>query len=81
MHLQYFKEKIIVCLSIVNKKIAEADELIDYKDGYSGVSISPDEQGFLSKDAYPLSYIKYIKKEEWYISIAKEFPEVSKYKK
>lgn len=65
----------------MSRKISDSDECIDKKDGYNGVLISPDEMGFLSKETFPISYIKYIKKEDWYIALAKEFPEVKNTKK
>jgi hypothetical protein len=72
---KFFKEKIIMCLHIINRRADNADDLIENgAHAYKGFSISPEEMNFLGKDSYPLTYIKYIRKEEWYLNILRHFP-------
>ena len=61
------KEKLIVCLAIVKRKSTKIDDVIETcKDTYKTFMLTNEELNFLAKDAYPQSYIKYIKNEDWY---------------
>jgi hypothetical protein len=43
------------------------DDVIESgKDQFKTFMLTNEELSFLAKDAYPLSYIKYIKNEDWY---------------
>jgi hypothetical protein len=57
----FFKEKIIVCLSIIKRRIEDVDEFIENgKNSFQNYSISNEEINFLGKENYPVAFIKYI---------------------
>lgn len=70
-----------MCFSILKRKLIDIDEILQQKNGqYSGYSLSTEEINFLFKDAYPKTYIAYIKKDEWFLKIQAEFPQFRKTK-
>jgi hypothetical protein len=65
-----------VCLSIIKRKSQNIDEVIENgKDTFKTFIITNEELSFLAKEAYPESYIKYIKNEDWYTKEVKAIPE------
>ena len=60
-------EKLLVCVAIVMRSIADKDDIIyNAKEGFKGICISNEEINFLSKDTYPPSFVKYVQKEDWF---------------
>ena len=58
------------------------DEVIESgKDTFKTFLLTNEELAFLAKDTYPLSYIKYIKNEDWYALTLKQLPELKAIKK
>ncbi len=58
------------------------DDVIDSgKDQFKTFMLSDEELSFLAKESYPLSYIKYIKNEDWYAQSLKQLPELKVLKK
>eukprot|EP00347_Sterkiella_histriomuscorum_P014173 403361882 len=72
--VEFVQEKLFVSLSIIKRKLQDLDQLIDQKgEIYNGFNVSNEECNFLSKIEYPKAYIDYVKKEDWYIRISREF--------
>lgn len=57
------------------------DAIESGKDHFKTFMLSDEELSFLAKDSYPLSYIKYIKNEDWYEKSLKQLPELKVLKK
>jgi hypothetical protein len=58
------------------------DDVIESgKDHFKTFMLTNEELSFLAKDSYPLSYIKYIKNEDWYANSLKQIPEIKILKK
>jgi hypothetical protein len=58
------------------------DDVIESgKDTFKTFMLTYEELSFLAKDSYPLSYIKYIKNEDWYALSLKQLPELKILKK
>jgi hypothetical protein len=58
------------------------DDVIESgKDTFKTFMLTNEELSFLAKDSYPLSYIKYIKNEDWYALSLKQLPELKILKK
>ena len=74
---KFIKEKLIVCLYVLKRRSELADEIIESgAHAFKNFNLKSEEMNFLGKDAYPQPYIKYIKNEEWYISISRQYPEI-----
>ena len=75
--LKYVKEKIIVSIHFIKRSSENPDDLIENgKQPYKSFYLTADEINFLGKDAYSLPYIKYIKNEEWYTNISRNYAEI-----
>jgi hypothetical protein len=46
------------------------------KNLYTGISLQNSEYQFLLKSQFPKSYLDFVKKEEWYLKIARGMPEL-----
>jgi hypothetical protein len=74
----FIKEKLVVCSNLVLRKLKEkqVDARLDQKQGsdkvITGLELNMKEHSFLFRASYPASYLKFIKKEDWYLAMKKE---------
>jgi len=58
LSIDYCKEKLLLCMYIINRRTMDVDTLLDKKGYvYQGLQLSNDETNFLSKTLYPKNYI------------------------
>ena len=70
----FVKEKVIVCANIIIRKLKQKkyDERLDRMKGdkiCQGFHLTFHEHSFILRGSYPASYLKFIKKEEWFIKM------------
>lgn len=67
-----------MCSNLVLRKLKEKqiDARLDQKQGsdkvITGLELNMKEHSFLFRANYPASYLKFIKKEDWYLAMKKE---------
>jgi len=75
---RFVKEKLMVCASLVQRRISlkKADEILDCPQKnertYTGQHLTMQEHAFILRAGYPESYIRFIKREDWFLAIKKQ---------
>lgn len=76
--MSFIKEKLVVCSNLVLRRLKEKqiDARLEQKQGadkvINGLELNMKEHNFLFRASYPASYLKFIKKEDWYLAMKKE---------
>ena len=76
--MSFIKEKLVVCSHLVLRRLKEKqiDSRLEQKQGtdkvINGLELNMKEHNFLFRANYPASYLKFIKKEDWYLAMKKE---------